>query len=216
MRHGYWFACRLNPDTVTTGASQYACELDAWVSSSATTEGGVLELWYNSVNATFTTPSVSGLRIMQPMIGTGNTITNYYGIRVDNQGAQGVGIVNNYGIYIFSQSGATTTNIGLYNAGTTQLQGAAAFGTAPIASQVTFGMNVRQTSGDATFLRGGFGGGTDPAYDLRVNGSIYVGPETYNGHQVLRIEYYPRRLYDDDGPGHDSEVEKEKQKENGS
>ena len=33
-----------------------------------------------------------------------------------------------------------------------------------------------------------------------------VGPETYNGHQVLRIEYYPRRLYDDDGPGHDGEV----------
>src|SRR5262252_179751 len=169
---------------VTTGASQYACELDAWVSSSATTEGGVLELWYNSVNATFTTPSVSGLRIMQPMIGTGNTITNYYGIRVDNQGAQGVGIVNNYGIYIFSQSGATTTNIGLYNAGTTQLQGAAAFGTAPIASQVTFGMNVRQTSGDATFLRGGSGGGTDPAYDLRVNGSIYVGGSTSFGSNI--------------------------------
>lgn len=39
-----------------------------------------------------------------------------------------------------------------------------------------------------------------------------VGPETYNGHQVLRIEYYPRHLYDDDGPGHDAEVEKEKEK----
>jgi hypothetical protein len=37
-----------------------------------------------------------------------------------------------------------------------------------------------------------------------------VGPETYNGRQVLRIEYYPRRLYDDDGPGHDAELEKEK------
>ncbi len=31
----------------------------------------------------------------------------------------------------------------------------------------------------------------------------FVGPETYEGRQVLRIEYYPRRLYDDDGPGHD-------------
>jgi hypothetical protein len=29
----------------------------------------------------------------------------------------------------------------------------------------------------------------------------FVGPETYEGRQVLRIEYYPRRLYDDDGPG---------------
>jgi hypothetical protein len=40
-----------------------------------------------------------------------------------------------------------------------------------------------------------------------------VGPETYNGHQVLRIEYYPRRLYDDDGPGHDGEGKKEKESE---
>jgi len=31
----------------------------------------------------------------------------------------------------------------------------------------------------------------------------FVGPEIYEGRQVLRIEYYPRRLYDDDGPGHD-------------
>jgi hypothetical protein len=29
----------------------------------------------------------------------------------------------------------------------------------------------------------------------------FVGPEAYEGRQVLRIEYYPRRLYDDDGPG---------------
>ena len=29
----------------------------------------------------------------------------------------------------------------------------------------------------------------------------FVGPETYEGRQVLRVEYYPRRLYDDDGPG---------------
>lgn len=27
----------------------------------------------------------------------------------------------------------------------------------------------------------------------------FVGPETYNGRQVLRIEYYPRHMYDDDG-----------------
>jgi hypothetical protein len=33
----------------------------------------------------------------------------------------------------------------------------------------------------------------------------FVGPETYEGRQVLRIEYYPRRLYDDDGPGHDEQ-----------
>jgi hypothetical protein len=41
----------------------------------------------------------------------------------------------------------------------------------------------------------------------------FVGPESYNGHRVLRIEYYPRHLYDDDGPGHDAEIQKEKDKE---
>jgi hypothetical protein len=38
-----------------------------------------------------------------------------------------------------------------------------------------------------------------------------VGPETFDGHQVLRIEYYPRHLYDDDGPGHDGDMEKAKE-----
>ena len=42
-----------------------------------------------------------------------------------------------------------------------------------------------------------------------------VGPESYNGHQVLRIEYYPRHLYDDDGPGHDGEPGKSKEGERG-
>jgi hypothetical protein len=40
-----------------------------------------------------------------------------------------------------------------------------------------------------------------------------VGPETYNGHRVLRIEYYPRHLYDDDGPGHDGEIKSVKEDE---
>ena len=40
-----------------------------------------------------------------------------------------------------------------------------------------------------------------------------VGPETYNGRQVLRIEYYPRHLYDDDGPGHDAEMSSKEAKD---
>jgi len=43
----------------------------------------------------------------------------------------------------------------------------------------------------------------------------FVGPESYNGHQVLRIEYYPRHLYDDDGPGHETDVEKAKEGKGG-
>ena len=40
-----------------------------------------------------------------------------------------------------------------------------------------------------------------------------VGPETYDGRKVLRIEYYPSRLYDDEGPGEkDKQAEQDKDK----
>ena len=37
----------------------------------------------------------------------------------------------------------------------------------------------------------------------------YVGPETYEGRKVLRIEYYPSRLYDDEGPGRGADQSKQ-------
>ena len=57
-----------------------------------------------------------------PTLGSGSAITSLYGLYVYNLGAAGVS--NAYGIYITSQSGAATTNLGLWNAGTTRLDGA--------------------------------------------------------------------------------------------
>jgi len=60
-----------------------------------------------------------GLLVASPSIYSGNTWPNVYGVYVQKQGATGV--TNAYGIYIAAQSGASSTNIGLYNAGTTTL-----------------------------------------------------------------------------------------------
>jgi hypothetical protein len=53
------------------------------------------------------------------------------GINVVNQGAAGV--ANAYGIYINAQSGASTTNMGLYNGGSSQLMGPVGVAIAPVA-----------------------------------------------------------------------------------
>ena len=52
------------------------------------------------------------------------TMTNAYGAFVDNANIGAASAITNlYGIYITAQSGASTLNIGLYNAGTTTLVG---------------------------------------------------------------------------------------------
>jgi hypothetical protein len=56
-----------------------------------------------------------------PTIGAGSTVTNAMGLYVRNQGAAGV--TNAYGVRIRAQSGASTSNIGLYNEGSTRLDG---------------------------------------------------------------------------------------------
>jgi hypothetical protein len=90
-----------------------------------------------------------------------------YGLRVDNLGKNG--ITNAYGVYIAAQSGAATTNIGLYNGGSETLIG-----------NLNLSGGIKQTTsgGDNNLARTGIGTGannTDPAYDLRVNGAMYVG-----------------------------------------
>ena len=57
-----------------------------------------------------------------PTLGSGSAITSLYGVYVYNLGAAGV--ANAYGVFISSQSGAGTTNLGLWNQGTTRLDGA--------------------------------------------------------------------------------------------
>jgi len=69
------------------------------------------------------------LYLGQITLGAGSSVTTLYGAYVDNMGKSG--ITNAYGVYINAQSGAATTNLGLYNAGSTRLDGPIALGIAP-------------------------------------------------------------------------------------
>ncbi len=107
--------------TTLTGASQYGVDAEPLFSSAATGLGAAMYAQLRTTNAAFTMGTGVALQIASPNIGAGSAVTNAYGIRILNQGA--AGITDAYGIHIAAQSGAATTNIGLYNAGTTTLVG---------------------------------------------------------------------------------------------
>jgi hypothetical protein len=69
--------------------------------------------------ASFTCTTGTGVDIDAPTLGAGSAFTFNYGVKIANQGAAGIGYA--YGIDIAAQSGASTENVGLRNAGTTLL-----------------------------------------------------------------------------------------------
>lgn len=99
--------------------------------SAATSSMRVLYATLRSAGATYTTTTGAGLYVDIPVLGSGHAVTNTYGVYVANQGV--AGITNAYGLYIDAQSGAATTNIGLYNLGTTRMDGNVGVGGAPVA-----------------------------------------------------------------------------------
>jgi hypothetical protein len=115
------------PSTLT-GTSQYGIRFGtlSWAAPTATaavisTVGGVQ---LGGAAATLTNHYHLQLGGTIP---NGWAITNAYGINVANQGATGV--VNAYGLYIANQSGASTTNVGIRNLGTSVLEGQISIGT---------------------------------------------------------------------------------------
>jgi hypothetical protein len=105
-----------------TGTSPFGARLLPIFPGTATGNPKVLEAGFSTAAAAFTATTGAAINLAAPVIGAGSAVTTMRGILIASQGA--AGITNAYGIYINAQSGATTTNIGLYNAGTTQLNGA--------------------------------------------------------------------------------------------
>jgi len=104
-----------------TGNSQAGIYASPTFSSASTTAGAVVTAWLSTAASTFTMTTGYGLQVLVPTLGAGSSISTLYGLNVANQGKSG--ITNAYGIYINAQSGAATTNVGLFNAGTTVLNG---------------------------------------------------------------------------------------------
>ena len=102
--------------------------------STVTTLGEAFAAKYQNAFASFTTANAYAMHVYAPTVGQGSwgNATNLYGLQIENQGVSGV--TNAYGVYIANQSGAATTNIGLYNLGTSRFDGPIATSSAPSAT----------------------------------------------------------------------------------
>lgn len=104
-----------------SGADQYGVYSQAVFTSASTTTATAIQGAVQTAAAAFTVANAYAFRAPTPTVGAGSAITTLSGFFANNQGVSGV--TNAYGVYIDAQSGASSTNIGLYNAGTTTLAG---------------------------------------------------------------------------------------------
>ena len=101
--------------TLSTGSNQYG--LYSYPTfNAATVDGGFFGV---AAAASSSVGSAFSLRAYTPTLNAGAAISTIFGLKVENHGAAGV--TNAYGIDISAQSGASSTNVGLRNAGTTLL-----------------------------------------------------------------------------------------------
>ncbi len=117
--------------TALSGTGQIGAYAEPTFTSAATSYAISLGARFKTA-ASLTTGSGYTIVADTPSIGGSNAITTLTGFRVENHGATGV--THAYGIDIAAQSGAATTNVGLRNSGTTQLNGGLAFGVTSIAT----------------------------------------------------------------------------------
>jgi hypothetical protein len=101
--------------TITTGSFQYGLYSTPTVNASTSDSGffSMITAASSAVGSAFL------LRAFTPTLGSSSTITNAFGLRIENIGATGV--TNAWGIDIAAQSGGSGSNVGLRNAGTTLL-----------------------------------------------------------------------------------------------
>ena len=107
--------------TTLAGATQVGITCSPTFSSTAISDAEGISVSVKTAAAAFNMNAGYAIYVTVPTVGAGSTIGTINGVFVGNQGAAGV--TNAYGIYIAAQSGAATTNIGLYNAGTSTLVG---------------------------------------------------------------------------------------------
>jgi hypothetical protein len=123
--------------SLTSGSFQYGIYSYPTVNA-GTADGGLFGVRAGTSVAVTT---AFALRAFTPTLDSGASIASNIGIRVENQGA--TGITNAFGIDILAQSGASTTNVGLRNAGTTLLTNTtASTGTSSGALVVSGGVGV--------------------------------------------------------------------------
>jgi len=101
-------------NTALTGTDQYGVASEP-IWTSAANLGHTLWARTKTAASAFTLTAGHGVFVEIPTLGAGSAITNNYGVRINNQGTTGV--TNAYGLYVASQSGASTLNYAIYTAG---------------------------------------------------------------------------------------------------
>jgi hypothetical protein len=129
---------------------------------------------YSSLRATATSGSrgtLSSFYAEAPSMGATSTASAIHGLYVANQG--NAAITNAYGVRIEAQSGSTTTNYGLYNAGTSRLDGNVGLNTAPATSGTGITFPATQSaSSDANTLDDYEEGTFTPTWTPSTSGTI--------------------------------------------
>lgn len=119
---------QIAPDNISNPA--IGVQIVPKFNSNLTTAPIGLDITYQGDGTTYTLPAMYLARISTPAVNVANlTVTTTYGLFVQNLGA--ANRTNVYGVYIAAQSGATTTNMGIFNAGTAEFDGSIGFGGAP-------------------------------------------------------------------------------------
>lgn len=128
--------------SATTGTTQRAMYANPTFDNTASSEASGIFISTATQAAAWTLPVAHGIRIDSPALGAGSAITTNYGILIN---AMTTGTDANYGLYINAPSGATT-NIGLYNAGTSQFGDFIGVGVAP-KTNASAALEVASTTG---------------------------------------------------------------------
>lgn len=131
-----------------TGTSQFGLVSNSAFTSAANggdAYGALIQV--KTAAAAFTLAEAAAVRSSAPSLGGSSAITTLRGLYILNQGA--TGITNAYGVDIAAQSGASAINVGLRNAGTSQLgaPGSVALTVGGAAAAVTTASTLIKTVG---------------------------------------------------------------------
>ena len=163
-----------------SGANQFALYAPLTFSTTGTGNNFVFYTLPTFAASTRTVASGASFYADAPTVGAGVTVTSMFGYYAANQGKSGV--TNAYGVYIAAQSGASSTNIGLRNEGTTRLTGRVGINNDPWSDNTRY----VAISGVVSIFNGymsldnGMGVGPSSATMLNVGGNL-TGAPTQNG-----------------------------------